>query len=64
MNYANIKEAVEQMAVSSELHIRTFLGSSLKKEADETLFLELALRGYDLSRLRGNESTAEIVKIG
>ena len=25
----------------------TLLGSSLKKEADETLFLELALRGYD-----------------
>ena len=64
VNYANIKEAVEQMAVSSELHIRTFLGSSLKKEADATLFLELALRGYDLSRLRGNETTAEIVKIG
>ena len=65
VNYANIKEAVEQMAVSGELHIIGLLGSSLKKEADETLFLELALRGYDLSRLRGNdETTAEIVKIG
>ena len=52
VNYANIKEAVEQMAVSGELHIIGLLGSSLKKEADETLFLELALRGYDLSRLR------------
>ena len=35
---------------------------------DETLFLELALRGYDLSSLRENtetdETTAEIVKIG
>ena len=40
------------------------LGSSLKKEADETLFLELALRGYDLSRLRDNETTAEIIKVG
>ena len=65
VNYANIKEAVEQMAVSGELHIIGLLGSSLKKEADETLFLELALRGYDLSRLRDDdETTAEIVKIG
>ena len=67
VNYANIKEAVEQMAVSGELHISGLLGSSLKKEADETLFLELALRGYDLSRLRGNNETeapAEIIKIG
>ena len=38
--------------------------SQLKKEADETLFLELALRGYDLSKLRDEEPPAEIVKIG
>ena len=37
--------------------------SSLKKEADATLFLELALRGYDLSKLHDDEMTAEIVKI-
>ena len=43
-----------------ELHRTPLLSSSLKKEADETLFLELALRGYDLSRLRENvETTAE-----
>ena len=64
VNYANIKEAVEEMAVSSQLHTTDLLGSSLKKEADETLFLELALRGYDLSSLRDNETTAEIIKIG
>ena len=64
VNYANIKEAVEEMAVTGELHATTLLGSSLKKEADETLFLELALRGYDLSRLRDTETTAEIIKIG
>jgi hypothetical protein len=29
-----------------------FLGGELKETQDETLFLELALRGYDLSRLR------------
>ena len=64
VNYANIKEAVEEMAVTAELHTTTLLGSSLKKEADETLFLELALRGYDLSKLRDEETTAEIMKIG
>lgn len=65
VNYASVREAVEEMAVSAELHGTTLLGSSLKKEADETLFLELALRGYDLSKLRENtEKTAEIVKIG
>ena len=48
------------------IHI-AFLASSLKKEADETLFLELARRGYDLSRLRENTADeneiAEIVKM-
>ena len=32
--------------------------------ADETLFLELERRGYDLSSLRDNPTTAEIIKIG
>ena len=67
VNYANIKEAVEDMAVAGDLHISGLLGSSIKKEADETLFLELALRGYDLSKLKEDqprEYTAEILKIG
>ena len=64
VNYANIKEAVEAMAVESELAQMHLLGSSLKKEKDETLFLELALRGYDLSQLRDKETPAEIVKVG
>jgi len=65
VNYANIKEAVEEMSIESELDVPHFLGGSLKKEKDETLFLELALRGYDLSKpLReDDEGTAEIVKI-
>ena len=75
VNYATAREAVEGMAVAAELY-RTallsrsfqFLGGELKNTADETLFLELARRGYDLSRLRENtetdETTAEIVKIG
>ena len=65
VNYANIKEAVEEMAVSGELRISGLLGSAIKKEKDETLFLELALRGYDLSKLQEDtEATAEIIKIG
>jgi len=66
VNYANIKEAVEEMSVAGELHINGLLGSSLKKEKDETLFLELALRGYDLSKLQEDTEAAQaqIVKIG
>ena len=46
-----------------QVHKTGLLGSSLKKEADETLFLELALRGYDLSKLRDESTLAEIIKI-
>ena len=64
VNYVSVREAVEEMSLESELQ-NGILGSALKKEADETLFLELALRGYDLSSLRENtEATAEIIKIG
>lgn len=64
VNYATVRDALEEMSLDGELHEMGLLGSSLKKEADETLFLELAHRGYDLSRLRDNETTGEIVKIG
>ena len=66
VNYASVRQAVEEMSVSGELHTTSLLGSSLKHEADETLFLELALRGYDLEKLREKDDTtppAEIVKI-
>ena len=74
VNYATARETVEGMALGAEPY-RTallsssfqFLGAELKQTADETLFLELALRGYDLSKLREEtetESPAEIVKIG
>ena len=47
-----------------QVHEIGLLGSSLKKEDDKTLFLELALRGYDLSKLRDETETAgEVVKI-
>ena len=78
VNYATARETVEAIAleaktVSSErdrtdLLSRSFrfLGGELKGTADETLFLELALRGYDLSKLRdpANETTTEIIKLG
>ena len=64
VNYTSVREAVEEMSLESELDINGLLGSSLKKEADATLFLELARRGYDLSKLRDEETTVEIVKIG
>ena len=71
VNYATARETVEAMALGSErdrtdLLSRSFrfLGGELKTTADETLFLELALRGYDLSKLRDTETTAEIIKIG
>ena len=64
VNYVSVREAVEEMSLESEIHINGLLGSSLKKEKDETLFLELARRGYNLSSLRDEETTAEIMKIG
>ena len=71
VNYATARETVEAMALGSErdrtdLLSRSFkfLGGELKQTADETLFLELALRGYDLSKLRDASTTAEIVKVG
>ena len=64
VNYASARQACERMALGSEPYRMTFLSGSLKKEADETLFLELALRGYDLSKLRNEVTTAEIIKIG
>ena len=79
VNYASVRDALEAMAVGSELPQIYLLGSSVKKEAearhhddsdrvtsakDETLFLELTRRGYDLSKPLREDETAEIVKIG
>ena len=64
VNYASVRDALQKMSLDAELHEIGILSGSLKKEADATLFLELALRGYDLSKLRENNTTAEIVKIG
>ena len=72
VNYADARVAVEGMSIDAESYRRDktsesfhFLGAELKETQDETLFLELALRGYDLSKLRENddETTSEIFKI-
>ena len=81
VNYATAREAVEGMALgkvgtdASDTSVPTFaerdrtalLSGSVKNESDETLFLELALRGYDLEKLRQKDENttekAEIVKI-
>ena len=39
-------------------------GSSPQSTADETLCSELALRGYDLSKLRNEDPQADVLKIG
>ena len=56
-----VESAVLEILPSSQ---NWTLGSSTKNTPDETLFIELALRGYDLSRLRNEETTAEVVAIG
>lgn len=63
ISYASARQVVEAIALDSELY-RSLSSCSLKKVADETLFLALALRGYDLSKLRDEPTTANIIKIG
>ena len=63
VNYADAKAAVEAIALITESDRISLLSGSLKKEEDETLFLELALRGYDLSKLPDEETTAEIIQL-
>lgn len=65
INYATARETVETMALGAEPYRRLLLSRSIKKNTDAELFMELALRGYDLSRLRDDdENTREVIKIG
>ena len=52
------------MALGFEPYSSPLLSRSLKTTSDENLLRELARRGYDLSKRRDEETTAEIVKIG
>ena len=64
VNYASARQAVEEMAFSVDIHRTHLWGNSLKNQADENLFRELARRGYNLSSLSENDTQqGEIVKI-
>ena len=47
-----------------KLHTSPLLSGSLTDFDDQTLKSELEKRGYNITRQRENETTAEIVKIG
>ena len=65
VNYASVRDALEKMSLDGELHEIGFLGSSIKNTPDDTLLLEFALRGCDLSSLRQNDTEhCEVIKIG
>ena len=61
VNYASGKHCRKCLWMAN--FTKHVLSSSLKNTKDETLFLELALRGYDLSKLRDEETTGEIIKL-
>ena len=64
VNYATVRDALEEMSVNTEPPIIYLLYNSIKDITDETLITELKKRGYKLARLRENDKTAgEIVKI-
>ena len=62
VNYATLREAVEKMAFSAtEREIDTLSTQTLKTTSDNALFLELAMRGYDLSALRNAQQPVGIL---
>ena len=63
VNYADARDAVESIALDGESYIRGKTYNSLKKINDDTLIHELQHRGYDITRPREHETTAEIRKI-
>ena len=64
VNYADAKAAVEAIALISESDRIPLLYNSLNDIDDETLQCELEKRGYNVTRQRTDDTTAEIVKIG
>ena len=63
VNYSDARDAVEAIVLDAESYRSPKMYNSIKETDDETLITELARRGYDLSRRRDNQTTAEIVKI-
>ena len=64
VNYADARAAVEAIALMTESDRSYVLSHSLTDFDDETLRRELEKRGYNITRRRTDETTAEIVKIG
>ena len=46
----------ENRDIFLNLLVNDILGSSIKNTSDEALFLELAMRGYDLTQLKESET--------
>ena len=63
VNYADAKAAVESIALITESDRTTLSSRSLEDIDDETLQCELTRRGYNVTKRRENETTAEIVNI-
>ena len=65
MNYTTVREAVEKMAFSAtDRDIDTLSTQMLKTTSDQALFLELAMRGYDLELLRNAQQPVGIIYQG
>ena len=63
VNYASARETVEAIALIAERDLTPLLSGSLTDIDDETLKSELEKRGYNITRQRTDETTAEIVNI-
>ena len=63
VNYASARQTVEAIALIAERDRNPLLSGSLKNIDNETLRGELEKRGYNITRRRTDETTAEIVKI-
>ena len=62
VNYATVREAVEKMAFSAtKRDINTLSTQTLKTTSDQALFLELAMRGYDLASLRNAQQPVSLI---
>ena len=64
VNYADARAAVEAIALITESDRSPKTSHSLSEIDDDALRRELARRGYSVTRLRENETTVEIVRIG
>ena len=65
VNYTTVREAVEKMAFSAtDRDIDTLSTQMLKTTSDQALFLELAMRGYDLELLRNAQQPVGIIYQG